>query len=99
MSALLNPVDSTRGGIRWPLVAYTFVMFSIVTLSNAIGLDIRSVSYVDNREFPGVDWELPPGPVGYENLIVYEAISVLPSITFFVNNWLADGFLVNCLNQ
>lgn len=95
MSALLNPVNSTRGGIKWPLVAYTVVMFSIVTLSNAIGLDIRSISYIDNREFPGVDGELPPGPVGYENLIIFEAISILPSITFFLNNWLADGFLVS----
>jgi hypothetical protein len=96
MSALLNPVDGTRGRIKWPLVAYTVVVFSIVTLSNAIGLDVRSISYVDNREFPGIDGELPPGPAGYENLLTLEAI-ILPSVTFFLNNWLADGFLVNCI--
>ena len=95
MSALLNPVDSTRGGIKWSLVAYTVIMFSIVTLSTAMGLDLQSVSYISNREFPGVEGELPPGPAGYQNLLILEAISIIPSITFFLNNWLADGFLVN----
>jgi hypothetical protein len=97
MSALLGPIGSKWQGIKWSLVAYTVVMFAIVTLSTAVGLDLQSVSYVDNREFPGVDGELPPGPAGYQNFIILEAVSTIPSITFFLNNWLADGFLVNCV--
>lgn len=93
MGALLNPVNRTRG-IKWALVAHTAAMFSFVTIYTAINLDIQSISYIDNREFPGVDSIPWPGPVGYQTLITSKAISVVPTIVFVLNTWLADGLLL-----
>ena len=59
-----------------------------------MNLDIQSVSYIDNREFPGND-ALPPGPLGYQYLIYSKAISIVPNLMFLLNNWLADGLLVS----
>jgi hypothetical protein len=58
MGALLNPVNRARGGIKWGLVAHTAAMFSFVTIYTAMTLDIQSISYIDNRDFPG-DGEVP----------------------------------------
>ena len=74
-------------------------MFSFVTIFTAINLDIQSISYVDNREFPGDDVMFPPGPLGYEFLIYSKAISVVPSVMFHLNTCLADGLLVSCLTN
>jgi uncharacterized membrane protein YgcG len=93
MGALFNPTHRNGEGVRWGLVAYTAVMFSFVTIFTAMNLDIQSISYIDNREFPGND-ELPPGPLGYETLIYSKAISVVPNLMFLMNNWLADGLLL-----
>ena len=94
MGALFNPANRTKGGIRWGLVAHTVAMFSFVTISTALNLDIQSFSYIDNREFPG-NGGIPPGPLGYQFLIYSKAISVVPSIMFILNQWLADGLLVS----
>jgi hypothetical protein len=93
MSALINPISRTRG-IKWWLVAHTVTMFSLVTVYNAINLHIQSISYIDNREFPGVDGGLP-GPFGYQFYIYSEAISVVTTATFPFNQWIADGLLVS----
>jgi hypothetical protein len=60
MAALFNPANRRREGIKWGLVSYTVVMFSFVTVFTAMNLNIQSISYIDNREFPGVEGVLPP---------------------------------------
>ena len=95
MVSLSNPINRMRGGIKWGLVAYTLAMFSFVTVFTATNLDIQSISYIDNRQFPGVGSMLPPGPLGYQFLIYSKAISISRSLMFLLNNWLADGLLVS----
>ena len=95
MIALLNPVNRARWGIKWGLAIHTAVMFTIVTISIGMGLNLQSMAYINDREFPGNE-ELPPGPTGYKMLIYAKAISLAPNITFYMNQWLADGLLVTC---
>ena len=95
MSALFDPVNRTKGGAKWPLVAHTAVMFSFVTVYIATSLDLQSISYIDNREFPGIDGIVPPGPLGYQLSIYYKAIDLVPNLMVLLNNWLADGLLVS----
>ena len=95
MSALLDPANnSRRKGIKWGLVVHTTVMFSLATVATAMGLNLQSISHVDNREFPA-DGQFPPGPIGYKFLIYTKAISLVPNLTFQLNQWLADGLLVS----
>ena len=95
MGALFDPVNRTRGrGIQWGLVIHTTIMFAFVTISTGMGLNLQSISHVDNREFPG-DGPLPPGPLGYKQLIYSNAVSVVPNLAFTLNQWLADGLLVS----
>ena len=98
MSVLLSSAYRTRNGVRWGLVAYTMATFSFVTIFTTLSLDIQSISYVDNREFPGND-ALPPGPLGYQYLIYSKAISITPNLMFLLNNWLADALLVSLYPQ
>ena len=97
MAALFSPVH--RGGerIKWGLVSYTAVMFSLATVFTAMNLDIQSNSYINNREFPGAEGVVPPGPFGYQWFISTEVLSIVPNIIFTLNNWLADGLLVSSL--
>ena len=94
MGALLNPINRKRQGIKWGLVAHTTAMFSFVTINTAISLNIQNFSYVDKRGYPGSEG-LPPGPFGYQLIIYSKPISVVPTLMFFLNNWLADGLLVS----
>jgi len=93
MGVLLSSSYRTRGGVRWGLVVYTTVTFSFVTIFTALNLDIQSISYIDDREFPGND-ALPPGPLGYQYLIYSKPISIAANLMFLLNNWLADGLLL-----
>jgi hypothetical protein len=95
MAALLGPVNRVRGGIKWSFVAHTLVMFSIVSISTVLDLDVQSISYIDNRKFPGFDDGLPRGPVGYQLFIWLEPISQLNNLPLFVNGLFADGLLVS----
>ena len=95
MRVLLSPVDRTSGGIKWGFVAHTVAMFSFVTAYNALNLSFGPTSYIDNRDFPG-DSVSPPGPLGYQLLIISSTRSVVRSVMFLFNYWLADGLLV-CL--
>ena len=97
MTALLNPVNRRGEGIKWGLVSYTVVMFSVVTVYTAMNLHMVSISFIDNREFPGAMGDVHPGPYGYFVSIYYKAISVVPNAAFCLNNWLADGLLVSLL--
>ena len=81
----------------WGLTIHTVAMFSFATICGAMNLSLMSISYIDNREFPGVDAALAPGPAGYSALIYSQAIKVVPNIMFMLNNWLADGLLVHSL--
>jgi hypothetical protein len=92
MNALLNP-SNRKNGINWGLVVHTSTMFSIATIFTGMTLDIQSISFVDSREFTG-DTLLPPGPLGYQVLIYSEAIGIVPSVAFLLNQFLADGLLV-----
>ena len=94
MAALFNP--DHRGGerVKWGLVSYTVLMFSLVTVETTLLLDVQSLSYINYREFPGFEVLIPPGPYGYQLFISSEAISIVPSVMFLLNNWLADGLLV-----
>ena len=94
MGALFSPVNR-RKGIKWVLVVHTVAMFSFVTVYTATGLDLQSISYIDNREFPGIDGVLSPGPLGYQFLIYSNVINIVPTLMFQFNNWLADGLLVS----
>jgi hypothetical protein len=97
MGALLNPIDRTRGGIKWGILFHTAAMFSVLTLNAAISLDIYSISYIDNRDFTAANHKFPPGPYGYQWLIYSKAISIIPNVMLFLNTCLADGFLVSCV--
>lgn len=94
MSSLLNPANRGMGGIKWPLVIHTLVMFSFVTVFTTQSLLLESDSYVDNRDFPGNSLFLP-GPFAYQVTLYTAAISLIPTIMIYVNTWLADGLLVS----
>ena len=95
VGALLNPVHRTRQGIKWGLVTHTTVMFSFATVFTAMNVNNWSESYIDNREFPGVDGVLLPGPPGYQTLIYSKTSAVIPNLMFPLNNWMTDGLLVS----
>jgi hypothetical protein len=69
-------------------------MFSIVTAYNADNLALQSLSYINNREYPG-DNDGYPGPYNYQYIIYNKPISFAPYIMFILNFWLADGLLVS----
>ena len=94
MRGLLCPVNGTKGEVKWGMVVHTAVMFSLATIDSAMDLNLLSVSYIENREFPQYYSILPPGPLGYQGTVYYKPISTVPSIMFQLNQWLADGFLV-----
>ena len=97
MGALVNPVNHRGQGIKWGLVFYTVVMFAFVTVYTAMNLNLQSISYIDNREFPGVGDVLPPGPLGYQWFMYSNALTIVPNLMFLLNNWMADGLLVGSL--
>jgi hypothetical protein len=94
MGALLNPVDRAKGSMKWALVAQTAVMFSFLTINTATNLDLPSISFIDNRAFPGNEG-LPPGPFAYQSLLTTKGAAVVSNVLFVLNNWLADGLLVS----
>ena len=63
-----------------------------------MNLEIISVSYVDDREFPGIEGFMPPGPLGYRLIASSMMLGIVPNIMLFLNNWLADGLLVSSLS-
>lgn len=97
MTAMFHPVHRRGQDIKWGLAFYTTVMFSSVTALTGIRLYIQSVSYIDNREFPGIGSRVPPGPLGYRSLICTGVLGIIPNVMFNLNNWLASGLLVSSL--
>ena len=95
MTALFNPVYRRGGHIKWGLIPYTVAMFSSLTIHNAAVFNMKSMCYINNRNFPGVENVLPPGPGGFQQHMV--ALNLIAYITFIFNGWLADGLLVSSL--
>ena len=77
MGTLPNPVDRTSG-IKWGFAVHTAVMFSIATVFNADNLALQSLSYINNREYPG-DNDGFPGPYNYQYIIYNKPIAVVPA--------------------
>jgi len=94
MIALLSPANRRGQRVKWGLVIYTIVMFAIVTVYTGMDLDIQSISFIDNREYPGLGDTIPPGPLGYQLYIYSWPITIVPNLMFLLNNWLADGLLL-----
>lgn len=95
VTALFNPVYRGGKDVKWGLVSYTVIMFSLVTVHLATNLDQLSISYIDNRDFAGpVNGAELHGPYGYQAAINFKAISIIPRAAFRLNNWSADGLLV-----
>lgn len=93
LSALLDPTRRGERGVKWPLVAHTTAMFSFVTVSVVANFYVQIIAFIDNRNFPGIDW-YPPGPTGYLLLTGSEAVVVVSSAPMILNGWLADGLLL-----
>ena len=91
MAALFNPAFRRGEGIKWGVVIYTVIMFSLVTVYTATKDHILSICYIDNRDFPD------GGPWGYHESNSYTAIFIIARAAFNLNNWLADGLLVSSL--
>ena len=95
MAALFNPIHRRGEPIKWGLVSYTMIMFSVVTVGTTMQSAVQSISYIDNREFAGAEGIFVPGPIGYQWFIDNKAVSFTQNVMFSLNNWLADGLLVS----
>ena len=83
---LFNPIHHKGERIKWGLVSYTVITFLIVTVGTTMNLDYQSVSYVDDRKFPGVEGVSFPGPFGYQMSTPSSALAVISSLSFPLNN-------------
>ena len=97
MAALFDSANRRGEKISWGLVSYTVAMFSFATVLTGMQLNGRSISYINNRDYPGVEGMVPPGPLGYLSSIWHSALSFVPFLMFALNNWLADGLLVGLI--
>ena len=97
MGALLSSANRNREGVNWGLVSYTVVMFSCATVVNGWAQYFASISFIDNRNFPGVEGAAPPGPFGYQQTICSTTVGTSPTFASSLSYWLADGLLVGCL--
>ena len=95
MVALLSSANRRREGIKWWLVVYTALMFSCATILVGTGHAVQFDSYIDNREYPGVEGQRIPGPLGYRAALGPGALLTTDALMFQLNYWLADGFLVS----
>jgi len=80
MTMLVNPAHRRGEGIKWRLVSYTVVMFSLATILTAMNLHIESISYIDNRNFPAAKGVGLPGPIGYFESIYLKAVNIVPML-------------------
>ena len=75
-------------------MAHTVALFSVATTSFVAGIYLFPISYIDDREFPGVDGGTP-GPFGYVYLPRFLAVRCVSDASVLVNQWLVDGLLVS----
>ena len=99
VGALLNPINRTREGVRWGLIAYTAATVLFVTIFTVTTLCMQSLSYIEDREFFNTNDFLPPGPLGYFGFSYSDAINVVPNIMFYLNTWLINGLLVSLVSE
>jgi len=59
-----------------------------------MNIRLQQLSYIDNREFPGVAGALPPGPIGWSLLMYAKPLVIVPNACFIIANWMADGLLM-----
>ena len=86
MTALFNPVYRKGEPIKpWWLVCYTVVWFSLATVLMGVNIDLLSIAYIDNREFPGFDGNLPPGPYGYQLFTTLGVLNVTTNVMFVLS--------------
>ena len=97
VAALFNSAHRRGKNSKWGLLSYITATFSVVTVLIAMQLNLQSISYIDNREYPGVDGVTPPGPLGYQESIHASALTVIPDLMFLLNGWMADALLVSSL--
>jgi len=97
MTALFNPANRRRKGVKWGLASYTVLMFSFATVLTGMQLHTQSISFIDNRSFPGLGGLVPPGPLGYQAFIWSGPLLLAPNLVFILSNWLAHGLLVSPL--
>lgn len=97
ITSLINPVHRRGERIKWGLAFYIIAMFSIVTVFTAANLALQSISYIDNREYSGVNGMSLSGPCGYRKFIYSGAGGIILHLMFLLNGWLADGLLVGSL--
>ena len=95
MTGLFDPEHHRGKRVKWGLVSYTVAMFSILTVTTAMNFNLFSITFIDNRQFPGVEGLISPGPFGYVKSIAPMPIAFLPDAMTIFNNWLADGLLVS----
>ena len=93
MGALLT--NHTKRGVRWALVAHTVAMFFFLMVAIAMGFNLQSISFIDNREFND---PTSPGPLGYKSH-VHSITRSIPNCTFQLNQWLADGLLASSVSN
>ena len=91
MSALFNPAHRRGERVKWGLVFYTVMMFSLVTAYTAMNLHMLSMSI--NHPKP----RSRPGIYEYLNVVYFDAIAVIPRAVFRLTNLSADGLLVSPL--
>ena len=96
MAALLSSANRKREGVEWGLVFYSMALFSCATVVIGTAQNIASISFIDNREFPG-DSVFPSGPLGYQSMICSKAPGIAPNLTTLLSYWLADGLMVSRL--
>ena len=87
MAGLFDPVHRRGEPVKWGIVSYTAVMFFLTTVLIAVNFDINSVSFIDNRQFPG-------GPGEYLETVLPMSLNPVADAMAIFNSWLADGLLV-----
>ena len=97
IAALLSSANRRKEGIKWWLVSYTVLIFSFATTLFGTGTAFQFDAYIDNREYPGVEGETDPGPLGYQEAHATGALLLTDALMFQLAYALADGFLVGCL--
>jgi len=95
IAALVSPLNRKGEKVKWGLVGYSTVMFGLVTTFTAMNVRLQQLSYIDNREFPGIPNVLPPGPIGWGLFMYSNALVIVPNACFIIANWMADGLLVS----
>ena len=84
MAALINPANPIKRGIKWALVAHTIALFSVLTIPIGIGFNHLFIEYINNRGFPG-NGDYPPGPLGYDGILDFDATTVVFEVMFPLN--------------